>query len=478
MLIRRLASSIVLLSCSVVAGLRFESRHPDAVDDELLAARGDARPQVSSIVEDAAVKTLAKSGSTWETTLAISPVNSRVAVTSAMHWQRIEYQGDIYVTRDGGVSWTAITLPTFVAGEEWNGHADPVIACDRTGTIYLATLSRWPVPESPTRSALWLWKSTDDGRSWNVASQVTRREAPTKDTLPFDDKEWIAVDRSGSRFSGRVYLVYMHTESYTGGNRRDMTIVHSADGGSTWSEPQVLATASLSLLAVGPDGEVYVTYLGSRGYVVRRSDDGGDTFGEEHYVGSPQIPGASEPLPNANFRVPATQAMVVDESNGASRGYLYYAWHAGAASSSPSGSFPVGVWFRRSVDGGVTWSAPRLMSTHTHDAVLPTLSVDRATGELVMTWLDRRDDPTNTNARLYAAHSLDGGETFDAPRAFSAPFSLNGTRTFIGHYNASSSEDGRHLATFADAGGYMSVARITFDDSPTISRPRHRPVRP
>jgi Neuraminidase (sialidase) len=166
--------------------------------------------------------------------------------------------------------------------------------------------------------------------------------------------------------------------------------------------------------------------------------------------------------------------MAVDTSGTRTRGNVYYAWHSGAGSA-PSSSFPVGIWFRRSTDGGASWSQPRLMSTLTHDAILPALSVDPITGEVVMTWLDRRDDPANTDARLYAARSFDGGETWDAPQPLSAPFTLDNSLAFLGHYNANASYGGTHLATFADGGGYMSVARFT--SSPANAPPRRRAVR-
>jgi subtilisin-like proprotein convertase family protein len=86
-------------------------------------------------------------------------------------------------------------------------------------------------------------------------------------------------------------------------------------------------------------------------------------------------------------------------------------------------------------DGGLTWSAPVLVNndqsqldgkTESNDAInsidqvigrvqfQPAIAVDQATGTLVVSWRDGRDDPSRARVATYLATSIDGGVTFGA----------------------------------------------------------------
>ena len=108
------------------------------------------------------------------------------------------------------------------------------------------------------------------------------------------DKEWLAVDATGSPFRGRVYLAWTEFDLFGSSNPADSTrilIAHTSDGGSTWSSPVRVSdrlgdcldadnTVEGAVPAVGPDGEVYVSWPGPLGIMFDKSAGGGVTWGE------------------------------------------------------------------------------------------------------------------------------------------------------------------------------------------------------
>jgi len=154
---------------------------------------------------------------------------------------------------------------------------------------------------------------------------------------------------------------------------------------------------------------------------------------------------------------------------------VYTVW-ATSGDAYPGGgaTFPAAIWFSHSVDGGGTWSSPRRLSdtSLSRDAMFPSIACDPATGEVLIAWLDRRDDPENRLARVYATRSNDGGASFAQSRAFTSTLDLTGS-SFVGHYNGTAARDGVLLTTFSDAAGFMGVTPLSFDEP----KKRHRAVR-
>ena len=165
----------------------------------------------------------------------------------------------------------------------------------------------------------------------------------------------------------------------------------------------------------------------------------------------------------------------IDLSFGTYRGSIYTVWAtSGDAYPGAGATFPAAIWFSRSVDGGGTWSSPRRLSdtSLSRDAMFPSIACDPATGEVLIAWLDRRDDPENRLARVYATRSNDGGASFAQSRAFTSTLDLTGS-SFVGHYNGTGAHDGLSLTAFSDAAGFMGVTPLSFDEP----KKRHRAVK-
>lgn len=418
------------------------------------------------------VRVLAESGGSFETTVAVSPQNASQAVVGVMHQGRRAI--DVYTTHDGGVTWTSGAQLPFEAtnGRTYSaGQGDPVVVADRTGVFHFASLMSSGNP--PRYTTVAASRSIDGGLTWSAPIIVAELEVKGGAEREFDDKEWLAVDDTGGRYDGHVYLLWQRISFAANPLQSRMMFARSTDRGLTWSAPVELTTplpSGQSMVTVGPEGEVYIAYFRGDAHYLRTSLDGGETFGDPMRV--PILPWIGGPIPNtarAQFRGMPT--LLCDRSPGPFRGTLYVV--IATATTSVTGQRVGGVALTRSIDGGQTWSTPRMISTPTTgDAIFPSGAIDQTNGDLVLFWLDRRDDPSNTLARIYATRSRDGGVTLEPPQGFTPQFSIDAD--WIGDYYGVSGHDGKWIATFSPASGQMSAVILRFDQP---AGPRRRAVR-
>jgi hypothetical protein len=158
--------------------------------------------------------------------------------------------------------------------------------------------------------------------------------------------------------------------------------------------------------AVGPNGEVYVAWLGRDNSTIniRRSDDNGQTFinpiaANGTVVAINQIPDTL----NGSIRADSFVSIAVDQNSGAA--YIVYA--------ASSGNDNASVFLVKSIDQGQHWTAPLKVNDDatTTDQWMPSVAVN-STGEVGVMFYDRRNDPSNMNIDVYMAVSSDGGATF------------------------------------------------------------------
>ncbi|HYO77781.1 MAG TPA: sialidase family protein, partial [Thermoanaerobaculia bacterium] len=326
----------------------------------------------------------------------------------------------------------------------------------------------WPNVYFATRYALVVHRSTDGGQTW-VPSLISRHDPAdgAQKAVEYPDKEWMAVDNSGGPNDGHVYLVWIHIDSrFTAPADREkrltLRLVRSTDGGVTWSAPVSLGSKVMPYLTVGAGGEVYLATADATRWELRTSRDGGLTFDAPKPIAP--MAGANGTLPHTKYAVIPHHHLVADVSHGPGRGNLYFIYPSGSGPDEKQR--PASVKFRRSTDGGATWSAPILLSSAPElgrDAQMPSIAADMITGEVVASWLDRRDDPENKLAKVFAARSRDGGATFLPPQPLTPPFSMGGP--WIGDYNHTAAAGGTHIASFADEGGHFSTARAIWPPS-------------
>jgi len=268
----------------------------------------------------------------------------------------------------------------------------------------------------PTDGTIFVVFSDDGGVTFPDANRrVVANGGPTV----FQDKPFIAVDTTNSANRGNVYVSWTRITS----NDASIQVARSTSGGTAWTIIGTVSTAQFnqgSVPFVGPDGTVYVAFARLNPNTIRtnamfivRSTDGGVTWSAPITVatgitGLPNNKQGQPQLVNTKFRVNSFPTAVVDtSSNPATTGNLYIAWSAYRNATSTNAD----IFVSRSVDGGLTWSAP-LQFGGANDQFFPWLSVD-PNGNLDIVYYSRTN---TTKARFNLKHrrSTDGALTFGA----------------------------------------------------------------
>jgi hypothetical protein len=261
--------------------------------------------------------------------------------------------------------------------------------------------------------------------------------------FPFADKEWTACDTTGGTFANRVYVTWTDF----GATQTPILLKWSRDGAKSWS-PNVRVSdggsTQGSVIAIGPTGTVNVAWSdGSAGSRVGfdRSTDGGQTFGTDRFPsGVVDVPG--DPV----FRRNSFPVMDCDRTGGPGRGNLYIAW-ADNRNGDPD------ILMVRSTDGGLTWSAPIRVNDDVvgngRDQWFPWIAVDPK-GRVIVTFFDRRRDPSNRIYEIWGGISRDGGRTFDTNFLVSDASSNGDLNGFIGDYSGLAASNDRLYALWTD----------------------------
>lgn len=446
-----------------------------------------------------------------ELSIAVNPTDPLNILATGKDYTP-EYAGDcvwdgLYVTHDGGRTWSNSNLP----GSNWRrlaGHldepvtefsrfwcaTDPVVAFGPDGTAYWSVMpyqcdrlsgsktGRGVLPEGGlndwfwTCSSMYVLVSEDGGDTW-----PTVREVAFGPRLEHD-KQWLSVAPDG-----RVLLCWDRDPSYqlfgaAGPNPTQqlqpggvMSCSVSADRGRTWSDPVDANPGWRGFLPwVDWDGEgrAWMAALDGERVLVSSSPDGlrwSDPVAVGTYQDPP--PGGEYGWPvlrGSDFRVFALPSLAVDRTDGPHGGSVYVAWfdHSGGDGE---------VLFVASRDGGATWSQPRRIGdddpARAVDQFMPALSVG-PDGTLDATWYDRRDDPAGRLFDLYYTHSVDGGRTF-APDLRVSERSVDERHShhqngmvFMGDYIDLDSSDGHAHAVWVDTRNQKADAFVA-----TLARP-------
>jgi hypothetical protein len=308
---------------------------------------------------------------------------------------------------------------------------DPVMTYDSLGNCYYAQLY-----QNGSTYGICVVKSTNKGVSWVGPYNVSST------TVGLSDKEWIAADQTGGPFRNNVYIGWRQFGS-TG-----MRFVRSTDLGVTWSSPLTFDGQQGAFVAVGPNGNtqggsVYFACVNGGAVVVNRSTDGGATFSPQLTAGpisSPGVACANRRTVKDCIRMNEFPHMSADNGYTSTRGNVYAVY-----CSNPAGPDNCDILLVRSTDFGQTWSTPlRVNDDNTiTDQWMPTVSVDKTTGRVYVTWYDSRVDPANNlMTQIYSAVSTNGGVSFQPNVNVSdVPFNPNtmavgqpGGEKYIGDY--------------------------------------------
>jgi hypothetical protein len=310
-----------------------------------------------------------------------------------------------------------------------------VVAIDKLGNVYLENLylqvdSAFNVPND----GLYVCVATlVSGPTFEQSGCHAVKTTLTPTTV-LEDKPWMAVDNSASKFSGNVYASWTHFTATS-----DMVFFsHSADHGVTWSKPIQISPASQngavqgSQVAVGPAGEVYVAYevflgTGAQGqHFIAVSKNGGASFGTAVAM-TPVFNNLSFSAP---YRDNSFPALAVSPVSGSAFIYDVYTDQPGTNSRTA---------FVRSTQPATLTSFTNPVSINdvtTGQRLMPAVAVD-TNGVVNISWFDTRGSSGTVNLLdIFATYTKNGGSTF-APnaQANSSHIHASSRGDFIGDYS-------------------------------------------
>ena len=345
-----------------------------------------------------------------ETSIAISPANTRNVVGGANEIFRLPMRA--YYSSDQGASYGGVDLPLPppIAKNGFDFGSDPGIAWDAFGRVYYSYIVVFfGAGGGINGTELAVARSSDGGRTW-----TSTYFNPNGGEGAFNDKPMITVDDNArSTHFGTVYVAWDNNNGNSNAHN-NVLVSRSTDGGVTFSVP-VVASGNPS----GPQGVIaadpYVTPNGTLHVAWKDADnnriaesasaDGGITFGAVHTVAATQIP--------FDIAIPAEQsrrALMYPSCGAISNTNLVCSFTDGSLSAGTD------VFIARSSDGGATWTPAVRVNDDPAGAVNDQfnqwLAVDSADGSVNVSWSDTRNDPTRAATDEYYARSTNGGVTF------------------------------------------------------------------
>ena len=390
-----------------------------------------------------------------EVTICINPKDPLNVVAGS----NLDYY---FYSTDGGYTWTEGRMSSSLG--VWG---DPVTVFDAEGNLYYSHLS--DPADGDFIDRIVVQKSTDGGQTWNDGAGIGLN--PPKD----QDKEWLAADHTDSPYRNSLYTAWTEFDRYGSPNPEDRTRIlfsYSRDFSESWSDPFVVSDVTGNCLdsdetvegavpAVGPEGQVYLSWAGPLGIVFDKSLDGGVTFGDDIFVDS--MPGGWNLYIPGIYRCNGMPVTACDISNSPYRGNIYIMW-----SDQRNGIQDTDVFLVKSTDGGNTWGSVKRVNDDQpgKQQFFPWMTVDQTTGNIYVAFYDRRDS-TDFSTEVYLAKSSDGGETFENFKISEYPFrSVSGI--FFGDYINIAANNGRIHTIWARMDGIdLSIwTTVIFDNVP------------
>lgn len=306
-------------------------------------------------------------------------------------------------------------------------------------------------------------RSTDCGHTWTGPIEVPPATNPNAlvdvggNPLDVADKELMDVDPD----TGRVMIGWSNfTPVAEGGVEISVTYSDNIlSANPTFAPRRLIASgvtdgqgASVKMAGNGSPN-AYIAWTRSPGYYTSRiawarSTDNGVTWSAPVEI-TPSFVRMDEVL--GDDRVNEFPSVGVDNSPGAYKGNVYVVY-------SNNNSFDgADVSFRRSVDGGVTFSAPITLNSRPgtdRPQWFPYVAVDRSTGRVNVFYYDQGVDTSGHLTEVTYLYSDDGGTTWSRPapltdRPFKAGWGNDTSQPNLGDYNQAVAQHGILYASYA-----------------------------
>lgn len=365
----------------------------EAVEDLRKAATHTSKANAAAPIESAPATGWAPealwsaTGNDWEPAIAADPSSTWVYQATTRYGgpkactQCPDPAIILRASSDGGVTWGPGRY--ICVCRNTKAQNDPQLAVATNGTIYAAWLNDY-------NPGVVFSKSTDRGVSWSAPVSVKGKG------LSFSDKPILTISPGGQD----VYIAWNASDSY-------MSVSH--DGGATFAARVKTNSDSLYWFAEGgvvaPNGNVFFSEsaenqnaTGQVKLAVIRSTNGGTNWTTTIVDTSEQQPACTVPNCPADFF--ASQAGIGVDGGGK----LMVAYTLSNVAGAPKD-----LYVRTSADNGTTWSARSEIGQNAGDAGFPVIEGVGA-GDFRVIWQDDRNGASSWNT--WYRRTTDGGATW------------------------------------------------------------------
>jgi hypothetical protein len=392
-----------------------------------------------------------------ENTVVSNPVNRNILFAASHTIAGSYLNSGIYVSTDGGVSWSG--TESLIGAPTYDQRGDPGPVISKNGIFLYSHLTSATNFGTPT--GLGVNRSTDNGATWSSTYQIVSDPLADKNLAGTDDYPL-------SPYYGQSYLVWTSFTSPSAGTGQ---FSKTTDDGLSWSAPLNINNSipghySQALdVSSGPGGEVYVNWMSALNYApytekfmgFAKSINGGNSFTVNENVYA--INGISVgPNPGFNgwgIRANSFPRMAVDKTGGVRNGWIYVV--LSEINHAPAGS-DADVVLYRSTNGGTTWSGGIRVN---QDALnngkaqfFPAVCVDSDGGVNVVYYDNRLFPGVGDSCSVYISRSIDGAFTFNdvkiSDHNFKPKPSLGIGGGYMGDYIGITESVGKVVAVWMD----------------------------
>ncbi|MFS0840006.1 exo-alpha-sialidase [Paenibacillus sp. 1P03SA] len=352
-----------------------------------------------------------------EPSLAVNLLDANFMIATATDFTLGPPLTGVYRSQNAGVNWTNSFLPLppgFVG-------AEAAFAAYGFPNQFLIVAHVFPGNSSGTIAC---YRSTDNGLSFSAPTIVN----PGYGTFINDDWTKVFYDNSqSSPHLGNAYVTYNRQYNVDAGGFSVAAFQRSLDGGATWEAPLILSNVMRNTerpdVGIGLRGDLYFAWIDTTtpaAYYIRRSLDGGKTFGPPILVSAVSVVPLVLPVPGYEFRVLTCSNIMADTALvSPGRGNIYAVWQDYRQGYAD-------VFLSRSRDQGTTWSTPVPITASPAGAqnFFPAITVSPKTGTITVVYYTNRLNGFDLD--VFAAQSRDGGSTFANFRVTTTSFNPNG----------------------------------------------------
>ncbi|HKV41662.1 MAG TPA: sialidase family protein [Blastocatellia bacterium] len=396
------AMILLLAFGASILGVQMPGQSKSLVGDD------SQRPALINVGKNVLVSAVMSSTPHVEPCIAVDPLDASHLVSASIAATGSDRLFTVvtYCSFDGGETWNLGNLSA-LDDMRFEFAMDPWVAFGLHGPVFLSCIVS---DRNGKTTALFVFKSSDGGRTWDTPTQV-----PLGEGGPYD-RPVLEVDRTRGSHPGNVYVAggQNHVDELHE-NLFQPSASRSTDQGKSFSNPVWIRgtnlIANVNNIAMFDDGSIILSYTDYASSDFHRVDtprvwtslstDRGLTFSPPHFVTEFHV------APPARFKYPAPlQEVAIDRSDGPFRNRVYAVW-----TNYEDDGTDIRVAY--SNDLGLIWSKPVKINDNKNkcDEALPVIAIN-ASGVLGISWMDRRASPNNDCYEVYFSASTDGGKSF------------------------------------------------------------------